>query len=98
MAAPVSLAPGHDFDENGDLYVWPENQHAAALWLMIGDQWLWSGGMESKIVGFNMATALEYAREMAKLDPMIQVIPLVQNVRTLAGFVVEIITARKEVR
>jgi len=87
--------PGEDCNEDGDLYVWPENQEAAGLWLVIGDQWLLSGGIDSQIVGFNMTVALEFARELAKVDSMIKVLPLVQKIRCLADLVLPLLKERK---
>ena len=87
--------PAGDFNEDGDLYVWPENQPAVSLWLLIGDQWR-RAGLEGQPVAFEMGIALEYAREMAKVDETIQVIELTQKIRYLSSCVLEIMDKRRQ--
>jgi hypothetical protein len=83
---------GNDLNEDGDLYIWPENQPAVTLWLLIGDQWR-RAGMDGIPVAFDMGVALEYAREMARMDSSLQVLPLTQRIRFIATCV---LTAMRE--
>ncbi len=75
--------PGEHFNDEGQLCVWRENQNAAALWLLIQDQWL-RAGMDGVIVGFDMAVALVYAQEAARMDSSIRVLSLVDQIRFVA--------------
>jgi hypothetical protein len=74
---------GEHFNDEGQLCVWRENQDAAALWLLIQDQWL-RAGMDGVITGFDMAVALAYAQEAARMDSKIRVLSLVDQIRFVA--------------
>jgi hypothetical protein len=41
-------------EEYGDFEVWPENWLIVEVFLAMSDQWIWTGGMESRRAGLNL--------------------------------------------
>lgn len=85
-AALAPARPGADLTERGEVYVWPENQAAAALWLMTG--WsAWETGWDGSWQTLRVGLLLEFARQMAAEDDTLRPLALVQQAQVIAGTV-----------
>ena len=84
--APERDRLGAHLTEQGEVYVWPENQPAAAMWLLIG--WsAWDTGWDGSWQTLRVGLVLEFARQMAAEDDTLRVLPLVQQAQVIAGTV-----------
>ena len=69
-----------------EVYVWPENQPAAALWLLTG--WsAWETTDDGSWHSLRVGLLLEFAREMRVEDPTLHPLTLVQQAQVIAGTV-----------
>lgn len=85
-ASGASSAPILDRDARGDLIIWEANIPAVSLWALLWDQWshVVVEGHSIRMIRFDMATALQYAKEWARDDSSVKPLLLVADLRVIA--------------